>query len=111
MGAKYSITDNAVVQHASNLDRSTASMNQNLSQFINSVASLPGVWKGASFSSFDQLQQRWEAATKDLNSALQDITSRVGNSGQIYDRGQAEQKAQLDGVNAAANWDASKFRG
>lgn len=110
MGTKYSITDHAVGTHATNLDASTASMNQNLSQFIGALAGLPGVWKGASFSSFDQIQTRWTNATRDLNSALTDITSRVGSSSQIYDRSHAEQTSNLNSLNASANWDDGKFK-
>ncbi|MGL4177392.1 MAG: WXG100 family type VII secretion target [Dermatophilaceae bacterium] len=110
MGQQFSITDNAVGQHASNLDASTAQMNANLQQFISSLSSLPGVWKGTAFQSFEQVQQRWEAASRDLNSALTDIRGRVGSSAQIYDAGHAEQAAGINQINASANWDASKFR-
>jgi WXG100 family type VII secretion target len=111
MGTKFSITGNAVNQHASNLDTSVAELNANLQQFLSSVQSLPGVWRGAAFQSFDSLQTRWQQATRDLNSALQDIQGRVGNSGQIYDAGHAEQQSNINKTNSSANWDAAKFRG
>ena len=69
MGTKFSITGDAVNRHAGNLDGSVADLNANLQQFINALAGLPGVWRGAAFQSFDQLQQRWEQASQELNLA------------------------------------------
>lgn len=109
MGTKYSITDAAVGRHATNLDTSVASLNANLNQYISSLSGLPGVWKGAAFSSFDQVATRWQQASTDLNSALDNIRGRVGNSAQIYDAGHAQQTADLNALNASANWDATKF--
>ena len=111
MGSKFSITDDAVNRHGSSLDSSVAAMNANLNQFISSLAALPGVWKGSAFTSFEQVQTRWQTASKDLNSALTDIRGRVGGSGRIYDAGHAQQTSDLDSLNASANWDAGKFRG
>lgn len=111
MGTKYSITDHAVARHATNLDTTVASMNQNLSQFITSLEHLPNVWKGAAFTSFHQVQERWQTATRDLNQAMQQIQGRVGNSAQIYDAGHEQQTADLNSLNASANWDSARFSG
>ena len=111
MGAKYSITDNAVGQHATNLDTSIASLNANLTQFINAVSSLPGAWKGSAYTSFEQLKTQWENSSRDLNKALSDIRQRVGGSAQVYDTEHSQQTADLNKINTSANWDAAKFRG
>ena len=110
MGAKFSIIGDAVNRHAGNLDGSVADLNANLQQFINALAGLPGVWRGAAFQSFDQLQQRWQQASRDLNGALDDIRNRVGTSGATYDQHHAEQQATLQRALGAANFDAAKFR-
>ncbi len=111
MGTKFSITGDAVNRHATNLDTSVAGLNANLNQFINAVAGLPGVWRGAAFQSFDQLQQRWQQASRDLNGALDSIRGRVGTSGALYDQYHSEQRASLNRTMGAANWDAARFRG
>lgn len=111
MGTKFSITGDAVNRHATNLDTSVAGLNANLNQFINAVSGLPGVWRGTAFQSFDQLQQRWQQASRDLNTALESIRARVGTSGATYDQYHAEQAATLNQVNSTAQWDAARFRG
>jgi WXG100 family type VII secretion target len=111
MGSKFSITGDAVNRHAGNLDASVADLNANLQQFINALAGLPGVWRGAAFQSFDQLQQRWEQASRDLNGALGAIRGRVGDAGGLYDRYHADQQATVSRAAAGANWDAARFTG
>lgn len=111
VSTKYSITNDSVARHATNLDQAVQSMNQNLNQFISSLQSLPGVWKGSSFTSFDGVQQRWQQASRELNRALSEIRGRVGNSAQIYESGHQQQTADINQINASANWDASAFRG
>ena len=111
MGTKFSITGDAVNKHAGNLDTSVASLNANLQTFINAIEGLPGVWKGQAFQSWNQLEQRWQQASRDLNSALQNVQGRVGNSGRLYDRYHSEQQALLNRTNTSANWDGAKFRG
>jgi WXG100 family type VII secretion target len=111
MGTKFSITGDAVNKHGSNLDGSVHNMNANLRQFIAALEGLPGVWRGSAFQSFDQLSKRWELASRDLNSALNNIRGRVGNAGQLYDTYHAEQVSNLNRTTAAANWDGAKFRG
>jgi len=110
MGTKFSITGDAVNRHAVNLDASVAGLNADLTQFINALAGLPGVWRGAAFQSFDQLQQRWQQASRDLNGALDDIRNRVGTSGATYDQHHAEQQAALQQARGSADFDAAKFR-
>jgi len=110
MGTKFSITGDSVNRHSTNLDTSVAQLNANLQQFTSALQGLPAVWKGAAFTSFDALQTRWSSASKDLNSALQDIQGRVGTSGQVYDAGHAEQQQGIQKTDAGANWDGAKFR-
>lgn len=110
MGTKFSITANAVNRHSTNLDTSVGQLNANLQQFMSALQGLPSVWKGAAFQSFDGLQNRWSNASKDLNSALKDIEGRVGNSGQVYDAGHAEQQQGIQKADTGANWDGTKFR-
>ena len=110
MGTKFSITDNSVNQHSSNLDTSVASFNSQARAFLNAIQPLPAVWKGSAYSSWDQLTQKWNQAITDLNRALDDIKSRVGNAGQLYDTYHAEQTGQLQSTMGQANWDGTKFR-
>ena len=110
MGTKFSISGDAVNRHAGNLDTSVAGLNADLRQFISALAGLPGVWQGMAFRSFDQLQQRWQEASRELNGALEGIRGRVGNAGALYDQYHAEQRAAIDRA-AAADWDATRFRG
>jgi WXG100 family type VII secretion target len=111
MGTKFSIMGDAVNRHAGNLDGSVADLNANLQQFINALAGLPGVWRGAAFQSFDQLQQRWEQASRDLNLALGEIRGRVGEAGTLYDQYHADQQATIGRAAGAAAWDAARFTG
>lgn len=111
MGTKFSITDNAVNQHSTNLDTSVPALNSQAKAFISAIEPLPAVWKGSAFQSWDQLTQRWNAAMADLNKALTDIKSRVGAAGQLYDTYHAEQASQLQSTMGSANWDSAKFRG
>ncbi len=111
MGTKFSITGNAVNQHASNLDTSQASLNGQASKFLAAIEPLPGVWKGSAFQSWDQLTKKWTGAMGELNKALADIKSRVGAAGSLYDTYHAEQTGQLQSTMGGANWDATKFRG
>jgi WXG100 family type VII secretion target len=111
MGTKFSITDNAVNTHASNLDSSVSALNSQAKQFISAIEPLPAVWKGSAFQSWNQLTQAWNQAMADLNKALEDIKGRVGSAGSLYDSYHSEQTGQLDSTMASANWDAAKFRG
>jgi ESAT-6 family protein len=111
LSTKFSVENNAVNQHASNLDTSVAGLNGQAKAFLAAIEQLPGVWRGTSYGSWDRLTQAWHQAMADLNSALTDIKSRVGNAGQLYDRYEAEQTQQLDSTMASAAWDATKFRG
>lgn len=111
MGTKFEITDNSVNAHASNLETSISQLNSQANAFLNAIQPLPSVWKGSAFSSWDALTQRWSQAMADLNKALQDIQSRVGTSGKLYDAYHAEQTSQLQSTMSAANWDSAKFRG
>ncbi|MFD7653968.1 WXG100 family type VII secretion target [Actinosynnema sp. NPDC059797] len=111
MGTKFSITDNSVNTHATNLDTSVAALNSQARSFISAIEPLPAVWKGSAFQSWDQLTNTWNQAMADLNKALEDIKGRVGNAGGLYDTYHTEQTGQLDSTMASANWDAAKFRG
>lgn len=111
MSTKFSITDNAVNQHASNLDTSVAALNSQANAFLAAIEPLPAVWKGAAFQSWSQLTGRWNEAMAELNKALADIKGRVGTSGQLYDTYHAEQTGQLQATTNSANWDGTKFRG
>jgi WXG100 family type VII secretion target len=110
VSTKFSVANNAVNQHASNLDTSVAGLNGQAKAFLAAIEQLPGVWKGTSYSSWDRLTQVWHQAMTDLNSALTDIKGRVGNAGALYDRYQTEQTQQLDSTMASAAWDSTKFR-
>ncbi|MGH3933242.1 MAG: WXG100 family type VII secretion target [Pseudonocardiaceae bacterium] len=111
MGTKFSITDNSVNTHATNLDSSVGALNSQASTFISAIEPLPSVWKGAAFGSWDQLTTAWNQAMADLNKSLEEIKGRVGNAGGLYDTYHAEQASQLDSTMGSANWDATKFRG
>ncbi|MGC9668866.1 WXG100 family type VII secretion target [Planosporangium sp. 12N6] len=111
MGTKFSITDNAVNQHASNLNTSVDALNSQAKAFLAAIEPLPAVWKGSAFQSWAQLTAKWNEAMADLNKALTDIKSRVGTSGQLYDTYHAEQTSQLQATTNQANWDGAKFRG
>lgn len=111
VGTKFSVENNAVNQHASNLETSTASLNSQSTAFLAAIEGLPGVWKGSSYQSWDKLSTAWHDAMKQLNDALTDIKGRVGNAGQLYDRYETEQQSTLDSTMASAAWDGTKFHG
>jgi len=111
VGTKFSITDNAVNQHASNLDTSVEGLNSQAKAFLNAIEPLPAVWKGSAYQSWADLTAKWNEAMTDLNTALTDIRSRVGSAGQLYDSYHAEQASQLQATTGQANWDGAKFRG
>ncbi len=111
MSTKFSVENNAVNAHATNLDTAVSSLNGQAAGFLSAIEALPGVWKGASFSSWDSLTRAWHEAMAQLNGALTEVRSRVGNAGQLYDAYEAEQAGQLDSAMGSASWDATKFRG
>jgi len=111
LSTKFSVTNNAVNQHSSNLDTSVAALNSHAKSFLSAIEGLPGVWKGTAFGSWDQLTRAWHEAMTGLNSALSDVKSRVGNAGALYDRYEQEQTQQLSSTMASAAWDSTKFRG
>jgi WXG100 family type VII secretion target len=111
VSTKFSVANNAVNVHASNLETSVSQLNGQASAFLSAIEGLPSVWKGSAFGSWDRLTQAWSEAMAQLNSALADIHGRVGNAGQLYDRYEAEQTSQLDSTMASAAWDSAKFRG
>jgi WXG100 family type VII secretion target len=111
VGTKFSITDNAVNQHATNLDSSVEALNSQAKAFLAAIEPLPAVWKGSAFQSWSQLTQKWNEAMAGLNKALADVKGRVGNAGQLYDTYHGEQTSQLQSTTNAANWDSTKFRG
>ncbi|HEX5493617.1 MAG TPA: WXG100 family type VII secretion target [Mycobacteriales bacterium] len=110
MSTKFSVENNAVNQHASNLDGAVAGLNGQAKAFLAAIEGLPGVWKGTSYGSWDRLTQAWHQAMGELNGALADIKGRVGNAGSLYDRYESEQTQQLDSTMASAAWDSTKFR-
>ncbi len=111
MGTKFSITDNSVNTHATNLDSSVGALNSQAAAFIAAIEPLPSVWKGSAYGSWDQLTAAWNQAMSDLNKSLDQIKARVGNAGGLYDSYHAEQTSQLDSTMGSANWDGAKFRG
>jgi WXG100 family type VII secretion target len=110
VSTKFSVANNAVNQHSSNLDTSVAALNSQAKGFLAAIEGLPGVWKGTAFGSWDALTQAWHEAMTGLNSALSDIKGRVGNAGSLYDRYEQEQTQQLQSTMASAAWDQTKFR-
>lgn len=110
MGAKFSITGDAVNQHASNLDTSVSTLNSQAQSFLTAIEPLPAVWRGAAYGSWDQLTTAWNNAMADLNSSLADIRGRVGSAGSLYDRYHSEQVGQLGRATASADWDSARFR-
>jgi WXG100 family type VII secretion target len=111
VSTKFSITDNAVNQHASNLDTSVSALNSQASAFLAAIEPLPAVWRGSAFQSWSQLTARWNEAMAGLNKALADIKGRVGSAGQLYDTYHTEQTSQLQSTMNSQNWDGTKFRG
>ena len=111
MSTKFSVENNAVNSHASNLDTAVGALNGQASAFLAAIESLPGVWKGSSYGSWDKLTQAWHDAMAQLNSALADVKGRVGNAGQLYDTYESQQTSDLDSTMASAAWDSTKFAG
>jgi WXG100 family type VII secretion target len=111
VGTKFSVTDNSVNAHASNLDTSVSMLNSQAKSFIAAIEPLPSVWKGSAYQSWDALTAKWNAAMAELNAALTNIKGRVGDAGRLYDTYHGEQTSQLQSTEASANWDATKFRG
>ena len=111
MSSRYSVADGAVARHAANLDTTHRAMNAALQRFGDSLATLPGVWKGASFASFSEVQARWQNAGTELNRALEDIRTRIATSTTVYDTGEADQAQALRQVGHSVDWSAGSFRG
>lgn len=107
----YSVTDGSIAAHAARLDSTHQAMNSALTQFSASLSSLPAVWRGASFTSFSEVQTRWQNATTELNRALADIKDRVSTSATLYQAGETEQASALRHVGQSADWTAGSFRG
>jgi uncharacterized protein YukE len=109
MSTRFLITDNAVNQHASNLDISVSTLASQGSAFLTAIEPLEGVWRGLGFGSWTELTRTWHEHMANLTGALRDIQGNVGDAGQIYDRYHAEQAADLQATTASADWDSAKF--
>lgn len=110
MGPKFSVADNAVVKHGSNLDTSIAALNTQAGRFLQAIEPLQGVWQGTSYGSWEALTKAWSDAMKGLNKALTDIKGRVSNAGNLYNQYEAEQDADLKKDYSSSNWDATQVR-
>lgn len=111
MSTKFSITDDSVNKHASNLDTSVSSLNAQAAAFENAIGPLRDQWQGTAFGSWDDLTKAWDSAMKDLNTALGSIRGRVGNAGQLYDTYHQQMAESIQTARGSANWDGTKFRG
>ena len=111
MSTKFSITDDSVNRHASNLDTSVSSLNAQAAAFETAIGPLRDQWQGTAFGSWDDLTKAWDDSMKDLNGALNSIRGRVGNAGQLYDSFHEQQTEAIQAAAGAANWDGTKFRG
>jgi WXG100 family type VII secretion target len=110
VSTKFSITDNAVNQHASNLDTTVSALNSNAQAFLSAIEGLPGVWQGSAYQSWDALTSKWNEAMAGLNKAMTDIQGRVGNAGKLYDTYHSEQTDKLQSTTAQQQWDATQVR-
>ncbi|HET8590368.1 MAG TPA: WXG100 family type VII secretion target [Nakamurella sp.] len=110
MGPKFAVREDSVNKHASNLDTSVSALNAQAAAFTQAIEPLQGQWQGTAFGSWQQLTSAWQAAMKDLNSALTSIRGRVGNAGGLYDQFHAQQAQNLQSTMGSANWDGTKFR-
>lgn len=109
-GPKFSVADNAVVKHGSNLDTSVTAMNTQAGRFLQAIEPLQGVWQGTSFGSWTELTNAWSEAMKGLNKALTDIKGRVSNAGSLYNQYEAEQDADLKKAQGGADWAGTVVR-
>jgi WXG100 family type VII secretion target len=110
MSTKFSVRDDSVNKHASNLDTSVSSLNAQAAAFEGAIGPLRQSWQGTAFGSWDSLTKAWDDAMKNLNAALTSVRGRVGNAGQLYDTYHAQQTEALQAAMGAANWDGTKFR-
>lgn len=110
MGPKFAVRDDAVNQHASNLEQSESSMNAQAAAFLQAVEPLQQDWKGSSYASWEALTVAWSAAMGELNAALASIKGNVKNAGGLYDAYEAQLTESLTSANGSADWDATKFR-
>ena len=110
MGPKFAVRDDAVNQHASNLEQSESSMNAQAAAFLQAVEPLQQDWKGSSYDSWEALTAAWSAAMGELNAALASIKGNVKNAGGLYDAYEAQLTESLTSANGSADWDATKFR-
>ena len=85
-------------------------MNSQAAAFLQAIEPLPQDWKGASYSSWDQLTAAWSAAMKDLNGALTSIKGNVKNAGGLYDSYESQLTESLSSAMGSADWDGAKFK-
>jgi WXG100 family type VII secretion target len=110
MSVKFSIRDDSVNKHASNLDTSVSALNAQAGSFETAIAPLRDQWQGTAFGSWDELTKAWHASMKDLNGALDSIRGRIGSAGSLYDSYHQHQAEAIRAAAGAANWDGTKFR-
>ncbi|MDQ6657690.1 MAG: WXG100 family type VII secretion target [Actinomycetota bacterium] len=106
-GTKFSVANNAVNTHSTNLEKSEQDLNGHARGFIRAIEPLSGSWQGTSFGSWTQLTDAWNTAMAGLNKALADIKGRVHNAGALYDQYEQEQNAKLGTTFKAAKFDAT----
>ncbi len=111
VSSRYSVTEGAIAKHASDLETTHQEMNTALNQFGTALAGLPKAWQGASYTSFSEVQTRWQNAATELNRALADIRERVATSATVYSSGEAEQAGSWRQVGQSVDWSAGSFRG
>jgi 6 kDa early secretory antigenic target len=66
----------------SELQRSVTTIHQLLDDGKSSLSRLSAVWGGSGSESFQAVQQRWDATSQEVNSALQSLAHAIGESGQ-----------------------------
>lgn len=110
MSSKYAVTQGAIATHAQHLDSSRAEFVRSLHRFSESLAGLPTVWQGSSYQAFAGIQTKWAGAARELERALADIRTQVGQAGVIFETGEQEQAATLTATDRAIDWSAGSYR-
>ncbi|MTD15255.1 hypothetical protein GIS00_15035 [Nakamurella sp. YIM 132087] len=109
MGPKFAVREDSVNKHASNLETAESSMNAQAQAFISAIEDLPSEWQGTSYTSWEALTAAWNAAMKDLNSALASIKGNVKNAGGLYDQYEQQQTDEMNATMSGASWESAKF--
>ncbi len=95
-GFKGTVTEFTTAEQ--NVSETKISMDTNLNTLRNNLESTRAAWKGDAGDAFQRIMERYDAAGKKMNDALQVIADLLKSAGSKYEAAEAQQNEALSKV-------------